>query len=189
VKPGNVDIKSRWSEGRWSFVELTADDVPVVRQLAGEMLRSTARGDHRIAGRIGGGLIARFGTGGIAIAMVLWAEEIADHAPAAVRDAFGKPQPDKALTPETEAAAVARVQQGHRESAALGISVPADTEMPDPATLHRPLAQYISAVQRQDTDGMKIALRSLDGAPQVAGDLLRELLLAMAADCSPLARS
>ncbi|MDH6522071.1 hypothetical protein [Streptomyces sp. SAI-090] len=170
-------------------MELAADDVPVVRQLAVEMLRSTARGDHRVASRIGSGLIARFGTGGIAIAMTVWAEEIADHAPAAVRDAFGKPQPDKALTPEAEAAAATRVHQGYGDSSALGIPVPADPEMPDPATLHGPLARYISAVQRQDADDMRTALRSLDGNPQTAGDLLRELLLVMAADCSPLARS
>lgn len=152
------------------------------------MLRSTARGDHRTAGRIGAGLVARFGTGGTAIAMTVWAEEIADHAPAAVRDVFGKPEPGKALTPEAEAIAAARVHQGYGESAAHGIRVPADPQMPDPGTLHGPMAQYISAVQRQDAVGMKAALRNLDAMPQAAGDLLRELLLVMAADCSPSSR-
>ncbi|MGW6603133.1 hypothetical protein [Streptomyces sp. NPDC055036] len=170
-------------------MELTTDDQRAVRALAAAMLRSTAEGDHGTASRIGGGLVARFGPGGIADAMTFWAEEIADHAPASVRDVFGKPQPDKALSPAMAAAAVDRVRRGYGDSAALGVPVPANPQMPDPVSLYGTLARFLNAVQRHDRDGKTAAILELDGAPPVGFDVLRELLLAMASECSPLARS
>jgi hypothetical protein len=82
-----------------------------------------------------------------------------------------------------------RVLRWHGESAALGVPVAANPEMPNPASLYGTLARYLKAVQRHDRDGKTAAIRELEDAPQVGFDVLRELLLAMASECSLLARS
>ncbi|MEU5196129.1 hypothetical protein AB0G86_19070 [Streptomyces scabiei] len=59
----------------------------------------------------------------------------------------------------------------------------ANPKMPDPTSLYGTLARYLKAVQRHDRDGKTAAIRELEDAPQVGFDVLRELLLAMAAVC------
>jgi hypothetical protein len=117
------------------------------------MLHRTAAGDHCGSHRLGGMVRARFGEPGIAELMGTWAEEIVQHAPASVRNVYGRVQAERALT-----VVIDRIRSDWVGESPL-----------EPATAEehqRNINAYLVAIQRQDDDAVNQHVRTIgDGHP------------------------
>ncbi|MEV7465300.1 hypothetical protein AB0O20_02150 [Streptomyces kronopolitis] len=153
--------------------QLTSADRRAVRATAAAMLERTAAGDHHGAHRMGRMVHARFGERGVALLMAAWAQEIVEHAPAPVRNAFDRVQPQLVLPPAQLDEVVAAAGEGWSGSSP---HAPATAEQH-----YARLGDYLTAVQRQDTGAANQLVRQANADHPTDAPVLFELLRVTAA--------
>lgn len=148
--------------------QLTSADLRAVRATAAAMLERTAARDEYGAHRMGRMVHARFGERGVALLMAAWAQEIVERAPAPVRNAFARVQPQLILSPHRLREIVAAAGAGWSGSS---------RQAPATAQEHYArLGDYLTAIQRQDTAAANRLVREANAGHPTDAPVLFEIL-------------
>lgn len=141
------------------------------------MLERTTAEDHHGAHRMGAMIHARFGEPGVAELMGTWAEEIVQHAPASVRNVYGRVQTEPALPAPALTVVIDRIRSDWAGQSPLE---PATTE-----EHQRNIDAYLVAIQRQDVDAVNQHVRTVGGGHPTDFPVLYDALRVIAALHSP----
>ncbi|MCQ4079711.1 hypothetical protein NGB36_03650 [Streptomyces sp. RB6PN25] len=149
-----------------------------MRAAAVAIIRRVATGENTKADRIAFLVRDRLGAVGIGYLLLVLAEQITDHAPAEVRNVLSKVCPELALIGE-EFDSIARRARSFVPHA------PCRRPPTDRAVISAYVADYLSAVQRQDMGAMAQVMRRIESGNVADWAVTYEIILALAAMYSP----